>query len=140
MNESWKDSIYRQREELAQMLREPMDKIAEGCAAQWDEREKLEQILVEGFGSISYCAYLYVLDTNGIQVTESLSRSGIAPGHFRRDRSKRPYMKEVVPAWGGLGFPVVRCLYQPVWPPSIVDRIADYSGWQCRSRLSGRGF
>jgi len=102
MNESWKDSIYRQREELAQMLREPMDKIAEGCAAQWDEREKLEQILVEGFGSISYCAYLYVLDTNGIQVTESLSRSGIAPGHFRRDRSKRPYMKEVVPAWGFL--------------------------------------
>jgi len=28
MNESWKESIYRQREELARMLREPIDKVA----------------------------------------------------------------------------------------------------------------
>ena len=43
-----------------------------------------------------------MLDTNGIQLTESITRLGALPGHYRRDRSQRPYMKEVVPAWGFL--------------------------------------
>ncbi|MBI1424743.1 MAG: hypothetical protein GC149_14960 [Gammaproteobacteria bacterium] len=102
MNESWKDSIYRQREELARILRDPIDAVARQCIEQWDDRGGLEQILVEGFASIPYCAYLYVLDTSGIQLTESINLSGIAPGHYHRDRSQRPYMKEVVPAWGFL--------------------------------------
>jgi hypothetical protein len=102
MNESWKDSIYRQREELARMLREPMDKVAGECIRWWDNRDGLEQILLAGFKTIPHCAFVYVLDTNGIQVTESTNRNGIAPGHYGRDRSQRPYMKEVVPAWGFL--------------------------------------
>jgi hypothetical protein len=102
MNDSWKDSIYRQREELARLLREPIDTVASRCVAQWGNRDGLEQILAEDFATIPCCAYLYVLDTNGIQLTESINRSGIAPGHYRRDRSQRPYMKEVVPAWGFL--------------------------------------
>lgn len=102
MNESWKDSIYRQREELARMLREPMDKVAGECIQFWDQRDGLEQILLAGFKAIPHCAFLYVLDTNGIQVTDSIYRHGISPGHYRRDRSQRPYMKEAVPAWGFL--------------------------------------
>lgn len=102
MNESWKDSIYRQREQLALMLREPMDKVATWCAAEWGEREGLERFLTECFGNIPYCANLYVLDTDGIQLTESINRHGIEQGHYQRDRSQRPYMNEVVPAWGFL--------------------------------------
>ncbi|MEJ2361629.1 MAG: PDC sensor domain-containing protein [Gammaproteobacteria bacterium] len=102
MNASWKDSIYRQREELARLLREPIDKVAEQCIPEWGDRERLEQVLVDNFASIPNCAYLYVLDTNGIQLTESINRFGIAPGHYLRDRSRRPYMNEVVPAWGFL--------------------------------------
>jgi hypothetical protein len=102
MNESWKDSIYRQREELARMLREPMDQVAAQCIALWGNRDGLEQTLTNGFDTIPYCAHLYVLDTDGIQLTESINRSGLSAGHYRRDRSQRPYMKEVVPAWGFL--------------------------------------
>lgn len=102
MNESWKESIYRQREELARMLREPIDKVAEECVGLWGRRGSLEQTLMDGFASIPYCAHLYVLDTNGIQVTDNINAAGVSPGHFRRDRSQRPYMKEVVPAWGFL--------------------------------------
>lgn len=102
MNASWKDSIYRQREELAHMLREPMDKVAAQCVSSWHDRDSLENALLEGINTIPYCTFLYVLDTNGIQLTESLNRNGISPGHYRRDRSQRPYMKEVVPAWGFL--------------------------------------
>lgn len=102
MNESWKDSIYRQREELARMLREPMDKVAAQCVGLWGNRDMLEQTLRGGIRVIPQCAYMYILDTNGIQLTESIHRTGIYPGHFRRNRSQRPYMKEVVPAWGFL--------------------------------------
>ena len=62
MNESWKESIYRQREELARMLREPIDKVAEECVGLWGRRDSLEQTLMDGFASIPYCAHLYVLD------------------------------------------------------------------------------
>lgn len=102
MDGTWKDSIYRQREELAQLLREPIDKVASQCIPAWGDRENLEQILAKNFANIPNCAYLYVLDTNGIQLTESINRFGISPGHYQRDRSRRPYMNEVVPAWGFL--------------------------------------
>lgn len=102
MKESWKESIYRQREELARMLRDPIDQIATQCAAIWGDRGRLEQTLLNGFPTIPYCAQLYVLDINGIQVTDNFSRTGLTPGHYQRDRSKRPYMKEAVPAWGFL--------------------------------------
>jgi hypothetical protein len=102
MNESWKESIYRQRAELARILRDPIDKVAAQCIALWGDRLRLEQTLLDNFTRIPYCAHLYVLDTNGIQLTDSISLAGATPGHYRRDRSQRPYMKEVVPAWGFL--------------------------------------
>ncbi len=102
MASSWKDSIYRQRAELAQMLREPLARLAERCAPGWGQREKLDEILLEGFSSIPYCTYLYVLGTDAVQLSDNVGRKGLAPEHFGRDRSQRPYMKEPIPPWGYL--------------------------------------
>ena len=102
MKKSWKDSIYLQREELARTLREPMARLAERCTAAWGERERLNEILAEGFPSIPHCTHLYCVGMDGIQICDNLSPSGIVTGHVGRDRSRRPYMKEVVPSWGFL--------------------------------------
>ena len=102
MNTTWKDSIYRQREELARMLREPIEAIAWKISPLWNNRQQLEAMLIHNFSSIPYCTSLYVLDTDGVQICDNVSRSGVVWGHFGRDRSKRPYMKEVVPTWGFL--------------------------------------
>ncbi len=102
MQTSWKDSIYRQREELARMLKEPLARLAEKCVPVWGDREKLDTLLLEGFSGIPYCTYLYVLGNNGVQVSDNASGDGLMPEHFGRDRSERPYMKEVMPAWGFL--------------------------------------
>lgn len=102
MNVAWKDSIYHEREILAQLLREPIEQISRNAIAHWGDRKGLEDVLQRYFASIAYCTALYALDTNGIQVTENIGRNGIQPGHLGRDRSRRPYMKEVVPAWGFL--------------------------------------
>lgn len=102
MDEAWKGSIYRQREELAHMLREPIERVADQLNAMWPNKPLMEDILLYGFSSIPYCTSLYVLDAQGIQLTENVNHTGLTPGHHRRDRSQRPYMQEAVPPWGFL--------------------------------------
>ena len=99
---SWKDSIYRQREELARMLREPLALLAEKCVPVWGDRDRLNAVLLEGFSSIPYCTCLYVLDDGASQISDDINKKGILSGNFQRDRSERPYMKEAMPAWGFL--------------------------------------
>ena len=102
MEYSWKDSIHRQRTELARLLHEPLTRLAERCAPAWGDRERLDAVLLEGFATIPFCTYLYCVDTDGVQICDNVGASGLGPEHFGRDRSKRPYMTESVPIWGFL--------------------------------------
>lgn len=102
MHPSWKDCIYRQREELAYRLREPMAQLGKRCTPAWNDREHLNRILSDGLATVPYCSYVYVIGTDGIQISDNVSRDGIIPGHHRRDRSQRPYMQEQIPDWGFL--------------------------------------
>jgi hypothetical protein len=99
---TWKDSIYRQREELARMLREPLALLAEKCIPVWSDRDGLNTALLEGFSSIPYCTYLYAVGTDGVQLSDHVSRSGLTHEHYQLNRSERPYMKETIPEWGFL--------------------------------------
>jgi len=106
MMNPWKDSIYLQREQLAQLLQEPLARLAERCAPAWGEREPLNAVLLEGFADIPHCSFLYCVGFDGIQVCDDvgdeMGKPTLVPGHFGRDRSQRPYMNEAVPAWGFL--------------------------------------
>lgn len=102
MEPSWKDSIYRQREELARMLREPLAQLANKCTSVWGDRERLNALLLDGFSGIPYCTYLYALDSNGVQLSDNISKDGVMAGHYHRNRADRPYMQEAMPAWGFL--------------------------------------
>ncbi len=99
---SWKDSIFRQREELARMLREPLALLAKKCVPVWDGRDRLNAVLLEGFSGIPYCTYLYVVGTDGVQLSDNVGDSGLMSGHYDRNHAERPYMKEAMPAWGFL--------------------------------------
>jgi len=102
MQTTWQDSIYRQREELARMLREPIETVAGQITPLLKNRQQLEATLIRNFSSIPYCTSLYIVDINGVQICDNVGRTGLMPGHYGRDRSQRPYMKEAVPAWGFL--------------------------------------
>lgn len=102
MEQSWKVAINRQREELAWLLREPLTHLAQACELAWSDRDKLNAVLQAGFADIPHCTFLYVVDTDGIQVCDNICSEGVLPGHFERDRSRRPYMKEVVPSYSFL--------------------------------------
>ena len=102
MRNSWKDSIYLQREELARILRAPLEQLAEHCTPAWGDSAALDAILAEHFASVPHCSFLYCVGTDGIQVCNNVGSKGIVPEYLGRDRSQRPYMKESVPVWGFL--------------------------------------
>jgi hypothetical protein len=102
MEEALKEAIYRQREDIARLLHEPLASLAGACIAAWDDREGLNEALTAGFRGIPHCSCLFVVNEAGIQVSDNVTPRGVEPGHLGRDRSHRPYMREAVPAWGFL--------------------------------------
>jgi hypothetical protein len=102
MNEILKDAIHRQRVMLAEMLSDPLAKLAEQCASVWGSREDIDIVLSDGFRAVPHCLFLYAMDPDGVQVSDNISIGGLLPEHYGRDRSDRPYMREVVPPWGFL--------------------------------------
>ena len=102
MKPSWKENIYLQREKLAQMLHDPLARLAEKCAPAWGDRQALDGVLLAGFSGIPHCTFLYCVGFDGIQICDNVGTEGLLPEHFGRDRSRRPYMQEAVPAWGFL--------------------------------------
>jgi len=97
MEPPWKHSIYRQREELTRMLREPLALLAEKCVPVWSDRDGLNTVLLEGFSSIPYCTYLCVLGNDATQISDNINKAGILSGYFQRNRAERPCMKEAMP-------------------------------------------
>jgi len=102
MEYSLRDNIYLQREQLARMLHEPLAHLARRCVPVWRDREQLNTVLMDGFTEVPHCSFLYCLDANGVQICDNIGSQGVTAGHFGRDRSQRPYMKEAVPTWGFL--------------------------------------
>jgi hypothetical protein len=80
MNQSWKDCIYQQREELARMLREPLELLAERLAPAWGDCDALDAVLGENFSSIPHCSVLYCVGMDGIQICDNVGPTGIVPG------------------------------------------------------------
>jgi hypothetical protein len=102
MKQDLKNAIHQQRKELAALLSAPLAQLAVKCADVWGQREALDIVLTDGFRNVPHCLFLYVLDTNGIQISDNISTGGLLPEHYGRDRSQRPYMRESVPSWGFL--------------------------------------
>lgn len=102
LDPTWQDSIFRQREELARMLREPLVLLTRKCVAEWGGRDRLNSLLQKGFSGIPYCCCLYIIDTEGVQLSDNIINGEITTGYFQKNRSKRPYMVEDMPAWGFL--------------------------------------
>ncbi len=90
-----KQSIQRQRTSLYNMLLDPMQSAARTCAKVWGDRDKLNERLIQTQHNLPYSRYLYALDTNAIQLSDNICPEGIESHDFGRDRTERPYMKEI---------------------------------------------
>jgi len=91
-----KETIRLQREKLTAMLGEEMHDLAIKCAHLLTDREQLGLLLSDVLPRLSYCKHLYVMNSDGEQVTDNISQSGKDADHFGRNRMDRPYMQGII--------------------------------------------
>ncbi|SCZ64992.1 PDC sensor domain-containing protein [Thiohalomonas denitrificans] len=96
MSSSLQKSVKHQREKLTALLGKPMFALAQHCAERMEDRKALELLLTENLPELSWCKHIYVLNSDGSQITDNITREGHDPVHFGRDRSDRPYMQGIV--------------------------------------------
>lgn len=92
------ERILKQRDTLYNMLVDPMHRAAHRCAQVWDDKEKLDQTLLNVLHEIPYCKYLYALSLEGRQISDNASQEGLIHKDYGRDRSQRPYIRDLDPA------------------------------------------
>lgn len=102
MKKTLKDAVHQQRITLAELLSKPLATLAAKCETVWGNREQLNTVLLDEFTTVPHSLFMYVLDTNGLQICDNVSAEGPVKQYFGRDRSDRPYMREAVPSWGFL--------------------------------------
>lgn len=96
------ESINRQREALKTLLSDTLALAASACGKAWGDRQRLNAALSRALETLPSGKYLYALDTNAVQLSDTLSHDGLIETDFGRDRSSRPYMNERVPSAGFL--------------------------------------
>ena len=96
------ESIAQQRTELLEMMQKPLQELAARCQLVWTDREKLDQVLSDGLKTLPHGRALYAVDTNAIQISSNVGADGLLLSSVGRDRSRRPYLNEVLPIAGTL--------------------------------------
>ena len=96
------ESITQQRTELLQLMQEPLQQLAARCQPVWTDREKLDQVLSAGLKTLPHGRALYAVNTYAIQISSNVGAEGLLPSSIGRDRSRRPYLSEVLPITGAL--------------------------------------
>jgi len=91
-----RETVRHQRESLTVLLSSTLYQLAQRLASRMHDRAALETELNQTLPRIEYCKHLYVLDANGVQLTDNITRDGSDSDHYRRNRSDRPYMQGIV--------------------------------------------
>jgi len=96
MSNNLKETIRVQREKLTAMLGEEMHDLALECVTLLDNHEALNGLLLGAFPRLPYCKHLYVLNSDGVQITDNITQTGKESEHFGRNRMDRPYMEGII--------------------------------------------
>jgi len=91
-----KETIRIQREKLTAMLSEEMHDLAISSAPLLNNRKELDLLLSSTLPRLPYCKHLYVLNSNGVQITDNITQTGNDTDHFGRNRMDRPYMEGII--------------------------------------------
>ena len=94
----WLDqSISKQRSFIEGLLLDPLSKLADICATNWGDRNKLDQELKDylQIKTDHRCRLLYVIDSKGEQYSSNISDDNVDETIIGQDLSHRPYLKSI---------------------------------------------
>lgn len=95
MNSTLQQSVAGQRDALAAMLADPLRELAVAARAVWGDRGELDRVLSDAIRNLPYCKFLYVLGPDRVQLSDNVSQAGLIAKDYGRDRSARPYMRQL---------------------------------------------
>ena len=96
MGDGLKDAIRNQRDKLAVMLAEQMYKLGIECIPMLEDKQNLQRLLSDALPDLSHCKHLYVLDAEGVQISNNIIQEGVDESHLGRNRMDRPYMQGII--------------------------------------------
>lgn len=95
MPNTLKRSINAQRSLLNDLLSTALEKTAKQISPLLHDQKAVDAYLREVFHSLEHCKYIYVVNTQGVQVSPTINRYGADDESIGRDRSSRPYMQHI---------------------------------------------
>ncbi|NOR51055.1 MAG: hypothetical protein GQ470_00405 [Gammaproteobacteria bacterium] len=93
------DSTKEERQNsYSDKLESALEKIANNCSHIWNNRAQLDSQLIKGVFEIEHCCHIYAINSQGIQISSSISCSTKKPdGGLERYRAQRPYIRQISP-------------------------------------------
>ena len=104
MDSSVQQSVKHQRELLTNLLGGTLSQLAKDIAPLIKYPEQLNKYLTQAITDLPYCKYIYVLDPSAIQISATISHEKVKLSDSGRDRSSRPYMKNMFVPRQGVDF------------------------------------
>ena len=104
MDSNLKQSVKQQRKLLTKRLANKLSHLAKELAPLMDNPDLLNDHLVKAISDLPYCKYIYVLDASAIQLSATVSHTNVKLESIGRDRSLRPYMKNMFIPRHGIDF------------------------------------
>ncbi|HEY0634646.1 MAG TPA: PDC sensor domain-containing protein [Gammaproteobacteria bacterium] len=93
---SLQESVRLQREALTGLLGEALHQLAQRCAEVIQDRMLLEALLADTLPRLSNCKHLYVLNADGVQLTDNITLEGHDHEKYGSHRMDRPYMQGII--------------------------------------------
>ncbi|HMT91785.1 hypothetical protein [uncultured Thiothrix sp.] len=95
MPQTLQKSIEHQRARLIELLGASLKHYAATLQTRLQDRQLLDEQLRLIFKAIDHCKYVYVLDTQAVQISSTINRYGLELSDYQRDRSTRPYLQHI---------------------------------------------
>lgn len=99
-----KESVKTHRKLLTKLIGDLLSDLVKDIAPMMDKSDHINDFLNLAIHNLPYCKYIYVLDHEGIQLSSTISHHHEIKENKGRDRSQRPYIKELFSARNGVDF------------------------------------
>ncbi len=96
----FKETVSNKKKFLSSLIKAPLSQIERACSARWQYLEELTAHLSDSLCRLPHCQLLYVINTNGTQLTGNITRNGIDNTWQDQDLSNRPYFSGNLPFRG----------------------------------------
>lgn len=98
----FKETVSNKKKFLSSLIKAPLKQIEKDTSARWQYHEELTAQLLESLCRLPHCQLLYVINTDGTQLTGNITRNGIDDTWKDQDLSDRPYFSGNLPFRGML--------------------------------------